>query len=556
MIKILSSGGIRLGVVKNAITATRLEEINGENTLDFEAVFDSQIASLIDENSMFELGDDYFDTALFSKTANEDGTYTVAAEAEHVSYRLNAAEFNKEYFTELGTPTYILGKILEGTGFTVGTVEFTAQTTYSAQEAKSRRQLLMEFVAYLGGEVKCDKYVISILTRRGSASVVPVIRGRDVKVLSKEVNKRVLDESNNPTVSYKCTPIYLPGSTYALGDDIRLINQEVGINELLRVVRITYNPYDTMEAVFEFANYTNDLASSLYRIMTQGVVKDALYNGARIGPEFGFESVRNDKKARSYFRSDGMKFQTGDGTGENWVDRLYYEYDAETGQTVLVLDGKLSAGMIEALEAQFDVTISNTMVTNVLSAGSANIAELTVDRLETSDKVQKYKDSSSEDVRYIKAEDQVLKWVSGEKSSGTIQVEDRDGNPLYWKDDTFEVPTIDETDYPIMVYNYEEWDKLVIEFYLDNGAYIPRMVWGAGSGQGGNAKGYIYKFDGSFQFTYLKYNGDDVSITLGENGAVVKNGGGAANAIRNCSFGTAIPTAETLAPGDIYFKYT
>lgn len=527
MIKILSSGGIRLGVIKNAITASRLEEINGEKTLDFEAVLDSQLAALIDENSMYEINDDYYDTALFSKTANEDGTYTVAAEAEHVSYRLNAAEFNKEYFTELGTPTYILGKILEGTGFTVGTVEFTAQTTYSAQEAKSRRQLLMEFVAYMGGEVDYQKYVVNLLARRGSATAKPVMRDRNVRVLSKSVNKRTLDESGNPIVSYKCTPIYLPGDTYALGDDIRLISADVGISELLRVVRISYNPYDTMEASFEFANYTNDLASSLYRIMTQAVVKDALYNGARIGPEFGFESVRNDKKARAYFRSDGFKFQSGDGTGENWKDRLYYEYDSETDETIMVFDGKLSAGMITALEAQFDITISNTMVTNVLAAGSANIAELTVDRLETSDKVQKYKEESDDDVKYIKAEDQVLKFISGVKGSGTSQVEDRENRPLYWTDDTFTVPTIEETDYPIMVYNYDEWDKLVIEFYQDGGNYIPRMVWGAGSGVGGNAKGYIYKIDGGFQFTYLAYDGSERTIILHEDG--IRSRGGTLN---------------------------
>ena len=70
------------------------------------------------------------------------------------------------------------------------------------------------------------------------------------------------------------------------------------------------------------------------------------------------------KKARAYFKSDGMKFQSGDGSG-TWKDRLYYDYDSETDETVLVFDGLLSAGAIEAVSAAIDIVISNTTVTQV-----------------------------------------------------------------------------------------------------------------------------------------------------------------------------------------------
>jgi hypothetical protein len=45
----------------------RLEELNGENTLDFEAVLDAKLGNLIDEDSIFEVDDDYFDTAFLEK---------------------------------------------------------------------------------------------------------------------------------------------------------------------------------------------------------------------------------------------------------------------------------------------------------------------------------------------------------------------------------------------------------------------------------------------------------------------------------------------------------
>ena len=325
MIKILGSSLNRLGVIKKTISCSRLEELNGENVLDFEAVLDAKLNGLIDESTIFELDEDYFDLAFLKKSVNEDGTHTIEVEAEHVSYRLNDPLYNVEYFTELGTPSYILGKILEDTGFTVGSVDFAEEVTYSAQEAKSRRQLAMEFVTYLGGEVRFDKFEIDILEQRGSLETKPLIKDRNVKVVSKSTNKRKQDSEGNPLVSYICEPIHLPGDIYNLGDNVRLIQRDLDINEELRVVRINRDPYNEAKVTFVFANYTDGLESHLYRIAMSTVVKDKIYNGTRIGPEYGFENVRSDKKARSYFRSDGMAFQKGDGSGENWDNRFWFD---------------------------------------------------------------------------------------------------------------------------------------------------------------------------------------------------------------------------------------
>jgi hypothetical protein len=404
MIKILDSSLVRLGVIRHAITSSRLEEINGENVLDFTAVLDEKLSSLITQDSVFELDDDYFDTAVFKTIANEDNTYTVEVEADHVSYRLNDADYNVEYFTETGTPTYILGKILEGTPFTVGSVEFTDATTYSAQEAKSRRQLLMEFVAYLGGELSVNKFEVSIVTHLGSTTAQPVIKDRNVKIVYKNVNKRTLDDEGNPTVSYGCTPIYLPGDSYSLGDEIILIQKKLGIQESLRVVSINHDIYDPLNVTFEFSNYINGLASSLYEIATSAVSKDALYNGIRIGPEYGFEAVRNDKKARAYFRSDAMKFQSGDGSGTTWKDRLYYEYDSDLDETTLVYDGKFTAAVITVLQA---------LITPNLYAEKATIAELTVDSLDTNPKVQNYLRGDTSTINYCQIVGQIIQFISG-----------------------------------------------------------------------------------------------------------------------------------------------
>jgi hypothetical protein len=385
MIKILDGSYTRLAALKNVLDANRLETINGENTLDFSAIFDGRVAEFVNENTIYELDDEYFDTALITKAANDDGMFTVAVEAEHISYRLNDPAYNVQWFTEMGLPSYILGKILEGTGFTIGTVEFTTVITYSAQEAKSRRQLLMELVAYVGGEISFNKFEVSILAHRGSTEVTSVIKDRNVKVVSKTVDKRQKDEDGNYLVSYMCTPIFIPGDSYTLGDNVVLLQKTLGLSEQLRVVSISRNPYDEMQTTLEFANYTNGLESSLFRIETNTLTKGKTYYGARISPEYGFESIRSDLKARTVMNADTFEMQVGDGTGL-WYKKLWF--DPELG--LYIFDGTLSAETIEALKAEIDVVVSNTIIVNNLTAQKGNIAELTVDQIDTSDKVQRY----------------------------------------------------------------------------------------------------------------------------------------------------------------------
>jgi hypothetical protein len=415
MIKILNSSLTRLGALKNVLSANRLEILNSENTLDFSATLDGHVAEFVDEDSIYELDDEYFDTAMLTKAANEDGTFTIAVEAEHISYRLNDPTYNVQWFTEIGLPSYILGKVLEGTGFTVGTVEFTTSITYSAQEAKSRRQLLMELVAYLEGEISFNKFEVSILTHRGSTEVTSVIKDRNIKVVSKTVNKRQKDKDGNDLVSYICTPIFVPGDSYTLGDDVALLQKPLGLSERLRIISISRNPYDEMQTTLEFANYTNGLESALFRIETNTIAKGKLYYGARISPELGFESIRSDLKARTVMNADTFEMQVGDGTGL-WYKKLWF--DPELG--LYIFDGTLSADTIEAVKAEIDIVVTNVTITNVLSANKAVISELTVDELDTNDKVPNYKKNDKSPDGYIHIFDEHLNFIDAQYKGDAV----------------------------------------------------------------------------------------------------------------------------------------
>lgn len=538
MIKILNSSLARLGVIKNVISSDRMEEINGENILDFTTVLDSTLQTYINDNTVFELDGDYFDIAYYKKDANDDDTFTIDVESEHISYRLNRPEYNKEYFTEIGTPSVILGKILQGTGFTIGTVEFPTAVTYSAQEAKSRRQLLMEFAAYIGAELKFDKFVISLVQHLGSTTVKPVIKGKNVNVVSKIVNKREKDKAGNTLVSYSCAPVYLPGDSYTLGDDVLLIQNDLGIREQLRVVKITRDPYMTKNAKFEFSNYIDGLADQLYRIETSTVMKGNLYYGARISPEEGFESIRSDKMARSVFNADKIAMQIGDGNG-NWTDVLYFDPATRT----YMFDGRLSATVIEALEAQFDITISNVMVTNILAAETGYIAQLTVDSVETSTKVQNYKNGDTSDVNFIRIQGMYAQWITAQKSSGTEQAVDRHGNPLYWKDNARDIVVLEDTGYPVVIYRYDEYVKMEISFEDLGGGYTPKITMGVGDGvTATSSKAEIYKGQTGLELIYYKSNTGVKQEILIDDTGIRQIGSTGAVGLRNIAVGPTAPT--------------
>jgi len=339
LIKVLNSNFERQAVLKDVINPNFFEEINGEKTLTFSAILDEKTSTYINENAVIELDDDYFDIAYFKKNQNEDGTLTIDVEAEHISYRLNDPEYDMKYFASTGAPATVLSAILSGTGFSVGAVEFSDNVTYSIQEKKSRRMMLMEFVALLGGEVDFDKMTVSILQHRGSQEPKLLTKGKNIKVVSKIFSKRETDENGNPLISYTCTPIMLPDAPLELGDEVLLIQKDLDIKEQLRIVRIGYNPYNPVEAEIELANFVSGLEDDIYRIETSTVVKEKVYNGCQIGPEEGFVCIKSDNKVKATMNAtEGFKLEIGDGSGNVWT--AVFRVVIEGGQALLELDGR------------------------------------------------------------------------------------------------------------------------------------------------------------------------------------------------------------------------
>lgn len=344
----------------------------------------------------------YYKTAVFNPISGKV-TYSTPSEEIEADEAFTGDYF---YLPDAYDPEhkYIKLKTLVGSAITFEVWEL--RLAYSLQQASSRRSVVMDFVAYVYGEVMFNQFTIGIVKHIGNIEPTVTVKNRDVSVVSREINKRQLDKDGNPTISYECTPIYTPTQIeFYLGDNIILVQQELGIREDLRVVRITRDPYDLTNKEYTFSKYVNGLAESIYRVETSNVVKDKMYNGTRIGPQFGFENIRADKRARSFFRADDLRFQSGPATNLNaptpvWKDRLYFEYeditDPDNSDLTLKFNGILD---------------SEVIVTPNLYVDNGNIANLTVKQLDTSIKVENFLHLNKSTVTYMKMLGQCLQFI-------------------------------------------------------------------------------------------------------------------------------------------------
>lgn len=539
-------------IIEDSIEITR--KINGEFILTFEVLEDNLKCGYFEDENYIAIDNFYFDIVYIEQIHSESVTYRI--ECEHVTYRL--IEDKKEFYTYDETPTQILSDILTDTNFTVGTVEPSGITTFAVHEETNKLGLLQLLAYHTNSELDFDGFKISLKNTLGQDRGFQARFGKNLTGVKKIIDRRKgLTYYAVDIVELKSHTSFKEFSNLEVieeGDTIRIIDEVIGLDITNKVIKRTYNPIRELNTSLEIANSIEILTDSVTKIRRDTVAKNKIYHGIRISPDSGFESIRSDKMARGVFNSDIFALQTGDGSGSNWINKLYF--DAATGK--YIFDGMLSATMIEALEAEFDVTISNTFITQTLAAETAYIAQLTVDQLETSTKVQNYLNNNTNDVNYIKIFGQYIQFITASTDGiGTEQVKDRHNNNLYWLDDTFKGTTTNITDYPVLIYNYTEQIKMQIMFENISDTYVPKIILGVGDGTGSNhAKAEIYKGQTGLEINYFKSNtGEKRSVLVDDTGihstiAEYKTGGN----IRNIIVTDQTPDASMGSVNDVIFK--
>ena len=184
---------------------------------------------------------------------------------------------------------------------------------------------------------------------------------------------------------------------------------------------------------------------------------------------------------------------------------------------------------------------ATTVITQNLYSVFGDIAELTVDRVVTADKVQRYKDGDTTDINYVRIQDQSVNFVTGTTTGTTEQHKDRNGDLLYWKDSEMKSMGTDVTSFPVTIYVYVELVKLQVSFVLENGTYVPKLVVGAGTGTADNDKLIIYKPSDKAIIKYITNVGNEMTLQISSSGIECIGNVGVLG-IRNIAVGSTEPS--------------
>lgn len=307
-------------VVDQVISANISEAINAEYTFKFSAPIDDEKAQYINTDNVAEVESNYFDIVYTKEQRNTDNTLIISADCEHVSYRLNDGDNILENgFTFYGSPVDALTQLFTGTPFTVGQVDFEDEITIAINEKCTKRAVLIYIANQLSGELKFDKFAVSLLSRRGVDRGVCFRYRKNNRSISRTCDKR----SGQLVVAYETEVVelefadgYDSDEHYELGDTVRVIDPGLKINTQQRIVKESHDPFNRGIGKVTIANITPNIVSKITALQKNSVMKEKVYNGCHIGPENGFVAERSDKTARVIMNAtDGFTLEIGDGTG-------------------------------------------------------------------------------------------------------------------------------------------------------------------------------------------------------------------------------------------------
>lgn len=180
-----------------------------------------------------------------------------------------------------------------------------------------------------------------------------------------------------------------------------------------------------------------------------------------------------------------------------------------------------------------NVDVSGQLSADALYAALGEIADLSVNRLSTSRRVVKYLAGDTTDDNFIRVAEQSLEFVAGISKSTTEQAKNPNGELIYWEADPAGASigsdgypyangeriftTTKQTNWPVMVYQYEEQVKRAISFESDGQYYYPVDVFGAGDNNG-KQRGYLVKRQNSLELTYETSTGKQLGLAALDEG--------------------------------------
>ena len=253
---VVYSDGGSMGEIRSVLSCNLTQKLNGECTIDLSTL--SNLCAFAATAYKLEILGLVFDITGIDRAIN-NGVYVTTLHGEHISYRLNDYKINKLIYT--GSAERCLAKILVGTPFAVGTIDYGGGITLKINRESTKRDALMQLVGLCGGELEYSGYTIGIRSHVGSTTPISLMDSENVSNISMAADKR------NNTESYSIE--LFKRSAVALGDEVRIVFRPLGIDTVRRIAGIVWDPFNYRNVSVTIGDYQATISDSLYQATQQ-----------------------------------------------------------------------------------------------------------------------------------------------------------------------------------------------------------------------------------------------------------------------------------------------
>lgn len=298
--------------IDKLMSSKRSRSLNYEHTLNLVTLIDDNLARLIEgEKYTLEFEQELYDFVSFSKYMSGN-IAMIEINTEHISYRLNENKVDNTSFT--GPLKEVTKQILGSCGFTVDENISNRNISFTCEENSSVKQALIKLASQIGQELYFKNNTVCFVSHIGEASDKEILFDNVID-LKKSIN--VLEDSISYSLRIK------PKANVSLGDEVRLVYRRLRINDLVRVLAVSDEPFVSDELELTVGAYEPSLEEESVTI-AQGMVKlDTAYYGTKITKENGIEVVRNDGNGSVVFNGDTMAFY------QNGEEVLFFDAKAK-----------------------------------------------------------------------------------------------------------------------------------------------------------------------------------------------------------------------------------
>lgn len=346
MIDFYNSSGQMLGTTSKKISGLIItEELERGWVANVELPLNHPCAQYVNEENSVKIDGQMYDIVAITEYTGEQNL--ISFECEHRSYRLN--DVMVESFTNLGTAANTLSKLLQGTSFTAGSVPTTGTEAFSIADPVTIRNAIYQLAYVHNWEVKWDNNVVNLVVRLGADRGKVFEYTRDLKNITRTIDKRQKDDNGNYKATYEIEVVSLFRSGqgdvndyFELGDNVTVkdsISNRTFNTRIVKYERDLINPTndrielnsfvgdiydDTINLITDIDSNFSDINGNITN-MTAEIAKSLKngqrYNNVSISTADGFKAERASDGLKVLMNAyDCFKIQKSDGSYIFYVD--------------------------------------------------------------------------------------------------------------------------------------------------------------------------------------------------------------------------------------------